>query len=74
MTRLAPYNKLPPKPEYMKKILGALSDGGELSKKDLQTRSGLTMTQLGCSLEVLLANGTVGRASKKNRMYYFLTR
>jgi hypothetical protein len=62
---LAPFNKLPPKPEYIDKIKASLHSNGSQTERELVASTGLTKTQALCALDVLISEGTVLRASNK---------
>ncbi len=53
------FNTLPPKPEYLAKVLSALAKGSEMSEKDLVLRTGLTKTQALCALIELVKSNKV---------------
>lgn len=61
------FNTLPPKPEYLAKVLSALSKGSELSEKDLVLRTGLTKTQALCALIELVKNKKVMKSDDTKR-------
>lgn len=61
------FNKLPPKPEYIAKVLKALSNGSDLSEKDLVLRTGLSKTQTLCALIDLIENKKVIRSEETRR-------
>lgn len=61
------FNTLPPKPEYLAKVLSALSKDSELSEKDLVLRTGLTKTQALCALIELVKNKKVTKSEDTKR-------
>lgn len=61
------FNTLPPKPEYLAKVLSALSKGSELSEKDLILRTGLTKTQALCALVELVTTKKVTKSEDTKR-------
>lgn len=61
------FNTLPAKPEYLSKVLKALSDGRELSEKDIVLISGLTKTQALCALVELVKTGKVMKIESLKR-------
>jgi len=58
------FNTLPPKPEYVRKVVSVLSKTKELSEKDIVLRSGLTKTQTLCALVELIKIGSVIKIEK----------
>jgi hypothetical protein len=65
------FNTLPPKPEYVGKVVNALSKTAELSERDIVLRTGLTKTQTLCALLDLIKVGKVNKNEKSKR--YHLT-
>lgn len=61
------FNTLPAKPEYLTKVLKALSNGSELSEKDIVLISGLTKTQTLCALFELVKTGKVTKIESSKR-------
>lgn len=53
------YNTLPPRPEYISKVLKALSKNGNLTESEIVAKSGLTKTQALCALVELIKLGNV---------------
>lgn len=64
--RLTPLNKLPPRKEYLTKVLQALSCA-ESSEKELIEATGLTKTQVLCALEALIGQKVVIKDLKKKK-------
>ena len=62
------YNALPPKPEYVRKVVGVLSKTTELSERDIALKSGLTKTQSLCALVELIKGGKVTK-NEKSKCY-----
>lgn len=60
------FNKLPPKPEYLKKIQTAFAKKEYLSEQELIKNTKLTKTQVLCALEELINRGEVVRESKSS--------
>lgn len=56
---IAKYNKLPPRPEYIRKVESALKRGGAQSITNLILSTGLSKTQAACALDALIAGGRV---------------
>lgn len=56
-SKLAPFNRLPARPEYIVKVMEALGDEeNDISRPiEIQRKTGLTRTQVMCTLEHLLA-------------------
>ncbi len=69
MGKLAGYNKLPPRPEYISSVLSKL-DLQELSLAEIIKQTRLTRTQVACTLDVLLADKTIKVIKVNNRNYY----
>jgi len=69
MTQLAPYNKLPSKPEYIDKVLKILLKHPGLRPIDIERKSKLTKTQVMCTLEELIKNGQVVIISQSPKLY-----
>jgi len=57
MIKLARYNHLPPRPEYIAKVRSVLANHSPIGEKILINRSRLTKTQTLCALEHLLDLG-----------------
>ncbi len=70
MPKLTYFNSLPPKKEYLEALREILSSQG-VTMSQLQSRSGLTKTQVGCALEVMLRDGEARRAQEKGKYFYF---
>lgn len=62
---LTPFNKLPPKPEYLSKVKQALNAHSSLSEREIVTATGLTKTQALCAVDSLIKDGTVVRTADK---------
>jgi len=69
MANLAPYNRLPPKPEYINKIIAMLSKHPESRPIDMERKTRLTKTQVMCTLEQLLREKKVILASQNPKTY-----
>jgi len=69
MVNLAPYNRLPPKPSYIKKVLATLEQNPESRPIDIERNTGLTRTQVMCTLEQLLQENKIKAVSGKSRSY-----
>ncbi len=65
------YNTLPPRPEYIKKVLKALSRNGNLTEVEIVAESGLTKTQALCALVELMKQGNVSKVD--GTKFYTLT-
>ncbi len=59
--RLSPFNSLPAKPEHILMVRRALKPQKEFSVSELIMATGLTKTQLLCSLEELIKSGEAVR-------------
>lgn len=57
--RLSPFNFLPPRAEYLSKVRQAFKSKKQLSQGELLVATGLTKTQLLCSLEALIMDGEI---------------
>ena len=69
MLNLAPYNKLPPKPEYMSKVLAVLQKYPDSRPVDIERKTRLTRTQVMCTLEQLLRENKIKVTSGSPRCY-----
>ncbi len=69
MAQLAPFNKLPSKPEYMDKVLGILTKYPRSSPLDIERRTKLTKTQVMCTLETLIREGSVAIVNQSPKLY-----
>lgn len=67
--KLAYFNKLPAKAEYIQAVLNVLT-GKELPLNQIQKKTGLTKTQVACSLEQLIAENQIEIICNKNKNYY----
>lgn len=65
--RLAPYNSLPPRPEYTQKVVACLSDGKDWTAFNLCKATGLTKTQVLCTLEQLIASEKISTKENPKR-------
>lgn len=65
------YNTLPPRPEYISKVLKALSRNGNLTEVEIVAKSGLTKTQALCALVELMKQGHVSKVD--DTKFYTLT-
>jgi hypothetical protein len=63
--KLSAFNTLPPRKEYLLKVMRVLNHRGALSERELIESTGLTKTQLLCALEALIADGSVGKMADK---------
>lgn len=70
---LTPFNKLPPKPAHLNKVLSAFNSGSELTEKELIIASGLTKTQTLCAAEELMKQGAISRDSSTKK-FHLLTK
>jgi hypothetical protein len=61
------FNTLPPKPEYIRKVIGVLSMTDELSERGIAHKTGLTKTQSLCALLELIKTGKVTKNEKSKR-------
>jgi len=68
--RMTPMNNLPPRKEYIQKVIRALTRS-ERTEKDIMQATGLTKTQTLCSLEALIKQQIVVKdlTSKCFRLY-----
>ena len=62
------FNTLPPKPEYIRKVVAVLSRTDKLSERDIALKSGLTKTQSLCALFELIKVGKVTK-NEKSKCY-----
>ena len=69
MVNLAPYNKLPPKPEYIAKVVAVLHKNPDSRPVDIEKKTGLTKTQVMCTLEQLIRERKVLVITGKSRLY-----
>jgi hypothetical protein len=69
---LAPYNKLPAKPEYIAKVLALLEKQPDSRPIDIERKTRLTKTQVMCTLQELLRDEKVKVASENPRRYSLL--
>lgn len=53
MGKIAGFNKLPPRPEYISLVTSSL-DGQEASLAELIAKTKLTKTQVSCTLDMLI--------------------
>lgn len=61
--RLTPLNTLPPRKEYLEKVLRCLA-AAERTEKEIISATGLTKTQALCALEALMKQHMVTRDKK----------
>lgn len=66
---LSYYNKRPPKPVYINKILKALGSN-RLMLSQIQIKTSLTRTQVACSLDNLIAEEVVDVLVEKGKKCY----
>ncbi|REL34049.1 hypothetical protein DXX92_01045 [Thalassotalea euphylliae] len=66
---LSYFNKLPPKPSYINKVLKALSSA-HLTLSQIQTKTSLTRTQVTCTLDKLIAEKVIVTHEEKGKKYY----
>jgi len=69
MLNLAPYNKLPPRPEYITKIVAMLEKHPDSRPVDIERNTGLTKTQVMCTLELLLRDKKIEVVTGRPRSY-----
>jgi sugar-specific transcriptional regulator TrmB len=69
VTRLAPYNSLPPRKEYIDKILKMLSNYAGARPIDIEKKTKLTRTQIMCTLEQLLREGRIKSSLSRPTTY-----
>jgi hypothetical protein len=67
---LTPFNRLPPRAEYIEKVMGCLIKHDRLSCAELMRLTGLTKTQVMCTLELKISDGTVDREVISNKNFY----
>lgn len=70
--KLAYYNKRPPKPQYIERIFRILNTNKSQSLSQIQKASGLTKTQVGCSLDYLLLKSAIDVEIKDGARLYSL--
>lgn len=63
--KLSAFNTLPPRKEYLAKVMRVLNRQSALSERELLDATGLTKTQLLCALEVLIDDGLVNKIPDK---------
>lgn len=69
MLKLAPYNKLPTRPEYITKVMKMLEKNPESRPVDIERKTGLTRTQVMCTLEHLLKEDQIKVINGSSRRY-----
>ncbi len=69
MKKLAIYNTLPPRPEYILLVKKALTKK-ELSLSSLIKETKLTKTQVACTLDKLIAENIVSQNKIESKIYY----
>ncbi len=69
MVKLAPFNKLPPRPEYINSITKVLTETPNLRPIDIEKITKLTRTQVLCTLDLLLKEGKVETTGQSPRTY-----
>lgn len=69
MGKLAGFNKLPPKPEYISLVMIKLAEQ-DLTLTELIMRTKLTKTQVACTLDMLIAKRKIEVVKIKNKKYY----
>jgi hypothetical protein len=68
-TTLTPFNRLPPRGEYIEKVMDCLTQHGKLSCTELMRLTGLSKTQVMCALEAKICDGTVHRILADKYIY-----
>ncbi len=66
---LAPYNKLPVRNEYILKVTNSIKLKGR-SFTSIQNRTGLTRTQVACTLDQMINEGLVDIELVKGKKVY----
>lgn len=69
MLKLAPYNRLPTKPEYVTKVVTMLEKYPESRPVDIERKTGLTKTQVMCTLEQLFKDNKIKVVNGSSRRY-----
>ena len=64
------YNTLPARPLYIKKVLSALKGDGLLTALDIQKKTGLTKTQVVCTLDALSGDEIIEKVQLKGKSLY----
>lgn len=70
MHPLAPFNSLPPRPEYINKVMKVLKANSKLSRFSIQKRTNLTQTQVACTLEKLVSDGEIIAVKEKDKLLF----
>ena len=69
MSKVGYFNTLPPKPEYLRKVRNALTTESPLSLHKIVKATGLTKTQVACTLEQMVADGEIIETGSSPKMY-----
>ena len=72
MSRLAHFNSLPSRTEYIKRVLSTLDGGSSYTLMELQRKTKLTRTQVACTLDDLLSKGEVSSTRLDGKVVYTL--
>ncbi len=69
MINPTPFNKLPPRPEYIAKVLAMLNKHPDSRPLEIERKTGLTRTQVMCTLEQLLKENKIRVIEGGTRLY-----
>jgi hypothetical protein len=69
MNKIAGFNKLPPRPEYISLVTSNL-DKQDLLLTELITKTKLTKTQVACTLDMLVSEKKIEVIMVNNKKYY----
>ena len=64
------FNSLPARKEYIEAVLKSMAQGGEFTLKEITTKSGLTRTQTGCALDLLIKEQKVQISERDKRKVF----
>lgn len=69
MPGLSPFNSLPPKPEYINKVLAMLEKHPDSRLMDIERKTRLTKTQVMCTIKELLKEKKIETINGNSRRY-----
>lgn len=70
--KIAYFNSLPPKQEYLEKVITVLDNHSCSTISDIVKKTGLTKTQVGCALEKLIVKEVVFHKQQNEKKIFFL--
>lgn len=72
MIRLDYYNRLPVRAEHATLVCELLNSGGKFQLKSIVSKTGLTRTQVLCTLQALVNDKTVSFSAVGKTKFYFI--